>query len=123
MTVPPRLRSRLWSEGLQLVFISSTVARARHFGTIFGLIQAPGSASRAKLAIAVCCSDACVVVAPGKKFSHMAFFHFSERIPPSNRGIKHLGVMVPLNIIQAMGRLSGPVERLTKNDSRISRHL
>lgn len=53
MTVPPRLRSRLWSEGLQLVFISSTVARVRHFGTIFGLIQAPGSASRAKLAIAV----------------------------------------------------------------------
>jgi hypothetical protein len=63
------------------VFRSSTVARLRHCATVFGLIPSSRSASRAKLAIAVCCSDGVRGRGtPVTYLSDMAFFHFNERI-------------------------------------------
>jgi hypothetical protein len=86
-----------------LVFISSTVARFRHFATVLGLMPS----SRLSCASEACdhsghplnrwragphyCNSDGVRGrgAPVTNLSHSASFQSSDRIAPSNRGIKH----------------------------------
>lgn len=73
------------------VFISSTVARLRHFATVLELItQLPAQLRERSLRSLYCCSDS--VRGRGASvtnLSHRAPFHSKERIALLNLGIKH----------------------------------
>ncbi len=89
------------------VFKSSTVARFRHFATVFGLM--PSSrlncaseacdhsghpSNRWRDGPRYCCSDGVRSRgAPVTNLSHTASFHSQKRIAPSNHGIKHLAAV------------------------------
>ncbi|MBM2295085.1 hypothetical protein JQX09_24510 [Sulfitobacter pseudonitzschiae] len=83
------------------VFKSSTVARFRHFATVFGLIASFAQLRERSLRSLYCSSDGVRGRgAPVTNLSHNASFQACEKITPSNRGIKHLALLMPRGLMK-----------------------